>query len=235
MFIEGPEVSLKGSPTVSPTTAAAWVSEPLPPRLPFSMYFLALSHAPPALAIISAINTQPKRPPASMPPNEVAPRPKPTTTGARTAMAPGTTMRLSAAVVAISTQRAVSGSAVPSKRPGISRNCRRISLIISNAASPTAVMVMDAIRKGIVPPMKMPISTSGLESSSANPGLLIVTVSTNAAIIARAARAAAPIAKPLPMAAVVLPTSSRPSVIARVSAPMPAISAMPPALSATGP
>ena len=31
MFIEGPEVSLKGSPTVSPTTVAVWVSEPLPP------------------------------------------------------------------------------------------------------------------------------------------------------------------------------------------------------------
>ena len=28
---EGPAVSLKGSPTVSPTTAALCVSEPLPP------------------------------------------------------------------------------------------------------------------------------------------------------------------------------------------------------------
>ena len=34
MFISGPEVSLNGSPTVSPTTAAACVSEPFPPRLP---------------------------------------------------------------------------------------------------------------------------------------------------------------------------------------------------------
>ncbi len=31
MFREGPEVSLKGSPTVSPTTAALCCSEPLPP------------------------------------------------------------------------------------------------------------------------------------------------------------------------------------------------------------
>ena len=31
MFSEGPEVSLKGSPTVSPTTAALWALEPLPP------------------------------------------------------------------------------------------------------------------------------------------------------------------------------------------------------------
>ena len=30
MFREGPEVSLKGSPTVSPMTAALWQSEPLP-------------------------------------------------------------------------------------------------------------------------------------------------------------------------------------------------------------
>ena len=199
------------------------------------MNFLALSQAPPALAIISAIKTQPSRPPASMPPREVAPKPKPTTTGASTAMAPGTTIRLSAAVVAISTQRAVSGSAFPSNRPGISRNWRRISLIMSNAASPTAVMVIDAIKNGIVPPMNMPISTSGSDSCRSKSGLLMVTVSTKAAMMASAASAAAPMAKPLPIAAVVLPTSSKPSVISRVSAPMPAISAIPPALSATGP
>ena len=31
---DGPAVSLNGSPTVSPTTAAAWASEPLPRTLP---------------------------------------------------------------------------------------------------------------------------------------------------------------------------------------------------------
>ncbi len=31
MFNAGPEVSLKGSPTVSPVTAALCVSDPLPP------------------------------------------------------------------------------------------------------------------------------------------------------------------------------------------------------------
>jgi hypothetical protein len=30
-LIAGPAVSLYGSPTVSPVTAAAWASEPLPP------------------------------------------------------------------------------------------------------------------------------------------------------------------------------------------------------------
>ena len=54
-------------------------------------------------------------------------------------------------------------------------------------------------------------------------------------IIANAANAAAPIAKPFPIAAVVLPTSSKLSVIFLVSSPRPAISAIPPALSATGP
>ena len=54
-------------------------------------------------------------------------------------------------------------------------------------------------------------------------------------MMASAASAAAPMAKPLPMAAVVLPSSSSESVILRVSSPRPPISAMPPALSATGP
>ena len=46
-LIAGPAVSLKGSPTVSPVTAALWASLPLPPWWPSSMYFLALSQAPP--------------------------------------------------------------------------------------------------------------------------------------------------------------------------------------------
>ena len=83
--------------------------------------------------------------------------------------------------------------------------------------------------------MKMPMSTCGLLSSSRKPGLPAETVSMNAVMIASAARAAAPIAKPLPIAAVVFPSSSSESVIARVSLPRPLISAMPPALSATGP
>ena len=46
---------------------------------------------------------------------------------------------------------------------------------------------------------------------------------------------AEPIAKPLPVAAVVLPSASSESVIARTFESRPAISARPPALSATGP
>lgn len=64
MFKAGPEVSFNGSPTVSPTTAALWISVPLVTFLPFSsimaplsMYFLALSQAPPVLAAETAIWT----------------------------------------------------------------------------------------------------------------------------------------------------------------------------------
>jgi hypothetical protein len=62
MLMDGPEVSLSGSPTVSPTTADLWASDPLTKVrysvvepwtnvlfdfFPDSMYFLALSQAPP--------------------------------------------------------------------------------------------------------------------------------------------------------------------------------------------
>lgn len=52
---------------------------------------------------------------------------------------------------------------------------------------------------------------------------------------AMATKAALPIAKPLPIAAVVLPAASRASVLSLVSYPRPAISAIPPALSEIGP
>jgi len=47
IFIAGPDVSLNGSPMVSPITAALCSSEPLPAPPPASIYFLALSQAPP--------------------------------------------------------------------------------------------------------------------------------------------------------------------------------------------
>ena len=52
---------------------------------------------------------------------------------------------------------------------------------------------------------------------------------------ANAVKAAEPIAKPLPIAAVVLPTASSLSVLSRTSFGSSAISAMPPALSEIGP
>src|SRR5690606_7796628 len=89
MLSDGPDVSLNGSPTVSPTTAAAWASLPLPPWAPLSMCFLALSQAPPALAIIKASGTPVTSAPASMPPRASLPRMSPTARGMTTARTPG--------------------------------------------------------------------------------------------------------------------------------------------------
>ena len=68
-LIAGPAVSLNGSPTVSPMIVASWAAEPLPPWLPSSTSFLALSQAPPELARNTAIRVPvpiaPARKPAS--------------------------------------------------------------------------------------------------------------------------------------------------------------------------
>lgn len=57
IFNDGPEVSFNGSPTVSPITAALWTSDPFYYYSPFinifppSIYFFALSQAPPLFDI----------------------------------------------------------------------------------------------------------------------------------------------------------------------------------------
>ena len=102
MLSDGPAVSLSGSPTVSPMTAALCASEPLPSS---SISFLALSHAPPLLDMNSASSTPQSVAPISMPASAARPRTMPTTTGEMTAIEPGRSMFLSAAPVAISTQR----------------------------------------------------------------------------------------------------------------------------------
>ena len=67
-FTAGPAVSLYGSPTVSPVMAAIWASEPLPPWFPSSMYFFALSQAPPPAVMEMAT----KRP-VTIVPRSIAP------------------------------------------------------------------------------------------------------------------------------------------------------------------
>ena len=106
---------------------------------------------------------------------------------------------------------------------------------MSKAASPTAVIVIELTRNGKIPPRNIPARTRG--SLIASTKLLSVPLifSIYALINAKAAKAAALMAKPLPIAAVVLPTSSNESVISLVSLPISDISAIPPALSATGP
>ena len=106
MFNAGPDVSLNGSPTVSPTTTAACWSVPLPPWCPASTYFLALSQAPPAFAIMMARRKPVAMAPISSPPSASAPRTAPTAAGATMAINPGNTISRMAPRVLISTARA---------------------------------------------------------------------------------------------------------------------------------
>src|SRR5438445_711573 len=113
---DGPAVSLNGSPTVSPTTPALCASDPFPPYAPVSMYFLALSHAPPPLFMSVASRMPAMVPTMRNAATEIAPtgnwslgsakkrKITPTATGLATASTPGTTMALSADLVTISTQ-----------------------------------------------------------------------------------------------------------------------------------
>ena len=104
MLMDGPEVSLNGSPTVSPMTAALCSSLPFPPSCPLSMYFFALSQAPPAFAIITASTNPVTVLPASSPDTPSGPRRSPTATGMMTATMAGATISLWAEMVHISTQ-----------------------------------------------------------------------------------------------------------------------------------
>ena len=101
----GPAVSLYGSPTVSPVTAALWASEPLPPWAPSSMYFLALSQAPPPVVMEMATKSPVTMAPSSTPPRACGPNTRPTTTGIATGSSEGTTISLMAARVSMSTAR----------------------------------------------------------------------------------------------------------------------------------
>ena len=94
-------------------------------------------------------------------------------------------------------------------------------------------MVKAENRKGSIPPRNKPTTT--LASKMLIPPLVIFVVSAKEANSASAVKAAEPMAKPLPTAAVVLPTLSSLSVILRTEPSSSLISAIPPALSAIGP
>ena len=102
---DGPLVSLNGSPTVSPTMVALWHGLPLPPKLPSSTIFFALSHAPPALAMNTARVNPVARLPASSPRTPATPSTMPTITGIRIARMAGRTISRCAPRVLISTHR----------------------------------------------------------------------------------------------------------------------------------
>lgn len=107
MLREGPEVSLSGSPTVSPMTAALCSSEPfylITPLIsnnPASMYFLALSQAPPALAEERAMATPLTNAPGNNPATALVPNKNPTTKGVNNTMIPGTIISYKEALVDI--------------------------------------------------------------------------------------------------------------------------------------
>lgn len=103
VFSEGPAVSLKGSPTVSPITAALWASEPFPPKAPASMYFLALSQAPPEFAMKSAKTIPVTMLPARNPAKDSFPRKNPVARGATIASMQGSINSFKAPLVAMST------------------------------------------------------------------------------------------------------------------------------------
>merc|ERR1719159_622963 len=92
MFNAGPEVSFRGSPTVSPVTAFLCAAEPLRwlgPRPPASMYFFELSQAPPVLLMEIASWIPDTSAPDRSPAVAFLPKPKPATSGDRMTNAPG--------------------------------------------------------------------------------------------------------------------------------------------------
>src|SRR5438093_9232144 len=102
----GPAVSFQGSPTVSPTTVAAWVSVFFPPRFPASTYFFALSIAAPPHIIMIARGIAEIVAPTTNAPTEAHPSTTPTIMGADTAITPGTTINRRAVRVERSTAAA---------------------------------------------------------------------------------------------------------------------------------
>jgi len=93
-------VSLSGSPTVSPITAALWASvllactTPSTTRFPASIYFLALSHAPPELENEIAIYTPDTIEPAKSPHTPLAPNKNPIANGDIITSSPGPAIAL---------------------------------------------------------------------------------------------------------------------------------------------
>ena len=95
ILIDGPLVSFRGSPTVSPTTAALCASlpffwtTPLILRLPASMVFFALSQAPPVFEKLMATYTPETIAPASRPQTPRGPSRKPIASGEAITRMPG--------------------------------------------------------------------------------------------------------------------------------------------------
>ena len=132
--------------------------------------------------------------------------------------------------------------------PGCSRNWRRTSWTTVPADRPTARMASEENKKATEPPISRPMKVVGSATliwvatwlNSCEPETCrlswVPIVSMNEANRATAAITAEPMATPLVIALVVLPTASRLTMI-RSASPVnsPDISAIPAALSDTGP
>ena len=99
------------------------------------------------------------------------------------------------------------------------------------AALPTELIVRAENINGSIPPIKSPTTTVA-DKISIFPNFATSAYETKSD---NAVSAAEPMAKPLPMAAVVFPTASSLSVMSLTLSSSPDISAIPPALSAIGP
>lgn len=104
IFKEGPLVSLRGSPTVSPITEALCSSVPF--ILLDSKNFLALSQAPPLLAALTANYTELTIIPGNNPIKLLQPKNKPNTKGIPKTKIPGPIISLRLAFVEILIQAA---------------------------------------------------------------------------------------------------------------------------------
>ena len=114
---------------------------------------------------------------------------------------------------------------------GISANCLLTSVIMSIAALPTAFIDNAEKTNGSIPPINNPPITIGFAILIPSRPDCCIKAANNASAV----NAADAIAKPFPIAAVVLPTASSLSVLSRTSAGSSDISAIPPALSEIGP
>lgn len=107
ILIDGPLVSFIGSPTVSPITAFLWGSDffaitiPLTLIFPASIYFFALSHAPPVFENEIATYTPETIAPANKPLTPFGPNKNPKINGDPTTNKPGAIISLIDAFVEI--------------------------------------------------------------------------------------------------------------------------------------
>ena len=179
--------------------------------------------------------------------------PKPMITGVSTASRAGVASSRSEAAVQMSITGPWSGCFSPFMILP-SANWRRTSCTTTPAVRDTALMARAEKRNGTAPPMRRPMKTFGsatligsevehapgaalaARSTLTAPRSSSTAVSMKLAKIATEAITAEPMAKPLVTALVVLPTASRLTMI-RSGSPWnsPDISAMPAALSDTGP